>query len=117
MAGTVGVILLYFMFLYRGFRAAVRALDDFSRLLAAGPAIIFGLQIFIIIGGVVRLIPITGITLSFVSKGGSSIVANFVLLALLLRISDTVSRQKAARPEAAALDGGVGQPNVFRTGA
>lgn len=106
LVGAVGVILLYFMFVYRGFRTAVRALDDFSRLLAAGLTIIFGLQVFIIIGGVIRLIPLTGITLPFVSKGGSSIVANFILLALLLRLSDTVARQTAASREIVAPDNG-----------
>jgi cell division protein FtsW (lipid II flippase) len=86
--GAVGIILLYLMFAYRGFRIATKAGDDFRRLLATGLTSIFALQAFLIMGGVTKLIPLTGITLPFVSYGGSSVVANFVLVALLLRISD-----------------------------
>lgn len=99
LVGAVGIILLYLIFLYRGFRVAVRARDDFSRLLATGLTSIFGLQAFLIMGGVIKLIPLTGITLPFVSYGGSSIVANFVLLALLLRASDAVARQEMRENE------------------
>ena len=87
LVGAVGIILLYLIFTYRGFRVAVSTRDDFSRLLAAGLTSIFALQAFLIIGGVIKLIPLTGITLPFVSYGGSSILANFILLALLLRTS------------------------------
>ncbi|NLE10872.1 MAG: FtsW/RodA/SpoVE family cell cycle protein [Actinobacteria bacterium] len=90
LVGAVGIILLYLIFTYRGLRVAVQAKQDFPRLLATGLTSIFALQAFLIIGGVIKLIPLTGITLPFVSYGGSSIVANFVLLALLLRASDTV---------------------------
>jgi cell division protein FtsW (lipid II flippase) len=88
LVGAAGIILLYLIFVYRGFRVAVRARDDFSRLLSTGLISIFALQAFLIVGGVIKLIPLTGITLPFVSYGGSSIVSNFVLLALLLRLSD-----------------------------
>lgn len=88
LAGAAAIILLYLIFTYRGLRVAVRAKDDFSRLLATGLTSTFALQAFLIIGGVTKLIPLTGITLPFVSYGGSSIVANFVLLALLLRTSN-----------------------------
>ncbi len=91
LVGAVGIILLYTIFIYRGYRIAMRSRDDFPRLLAAGLTSIFALQVFLIVGGVIKLIPLTGITLPFVSYGGSSIVANFVLLALLLRISDKAS--------------------------
>jgi len=94
LTGAVGIILLYLIFVYRGFRIGARAKDDFARLLAAGLTSIFGLQAFLIIGGVIRLIPLTGITLPFVSYGGSSIVANFALLALLLRTSDQIARRE-----------------------
>ena len=78
------------------FRIAVDAVRPFSKLFAAGIATILGFQTFLIIGGVTRVIPLTGITLPFVSYGGSSLVANFVLLAILLRISDDNARDATA---------------------
>ncbi len=87
LVGASGVILVYLLFMWRGFRIAVWAPDGFSKLLAAGLATAFGLQTFIIIGGVTRLIPLTGVTLPFVSYGGSSITANLILVALLLMVS------------------------------
>lgn len=99
LVGAAAIILLFLIFMYRGFRTALRACDDFSRLLATGLTTIFALQAFLIMGGVMRLVPLTGITLPFVSYGGSSIVANFALLALLLRTSDSVARQQAAGQE------------------
>jgi cell division protein FtsW (lipid II flippase) len=95
LAGAAGVILLYVVFCYRGFRIALQAADSFSKLLAAGLTAALGIQAFIIIGGVSGLIPLTGITLPFVSYGGSSIVANFIVLALLLMVSDHVNREHA----------------------
>ncbi|CAN5395413.1 FtsW/RodA/SpoVE family cell cycle protein [soil metagenome] len=85
--GTTALLLLYFLLAGRGFVIALRAPDDFSRLLAAGLTFVFSLQTFVIIGGVTRLIPLTGITLPFVSYGGSSLLANYVLVALLVRVS------------------------------
>jgi cell division protein FtsW (lipid II flippase) len=96
LAGAAGVILLYLIFAYRGFRISMLASDGFSKLLAAGLTAAVSIQAFIIIGGVVGLIPLTGITLPFVSYGGSSIVANFVVLALLLMVSDRVNRGEGA---------------------
>jgi cell division protein FtsW (lipid II flippase) len=95
LAGAVGVILLYVLFLYRGFRIALMAGDGFSKLLTLGLTAALAIQAFIIIGGVTRLIPLTGITLPFVSYGGSSIVANFVLVGLLLMVSNHVNREGA----------------------
>jgi cell division protein FtsW (lipid II flippase) len=92
LAGAVAVVLLYVLVVHRGFRIAMLADDGFSKLLAAGLTGALGLQAFIIAGGVTGLIPLTGITLPFVSYGGSSIVANSLLLALLLMISDRVNR-------------------------
>ena len=95
LAGAAGVVLLYVVFLYRGFRIAMMAADGFSKLLAVGLTAALAIQAFIIIGGVTRLIPLTGITLPFVSYGGSSIVANFVLIALLLIVSNHVNKDAA----------------------
>jgi len=89
--GAVGLILVYLLFVWRGFRIAVYAPDGFSKLLAAGLATAFAIQVFIIIGGVTRLIPITGVTLPFVSYGGSSITANLILVALLLMVSNRIN--------------------------
>jgi cell division protein FtsW (lipid II flippase) len=86
--GAVAVLVVYLLFIARGFKAAVMARDSFSTLLAAGLSAIFAIQVFVIVGGVTRVIPLTGVTLPFISYGGSSIVANFVLLALLLLVSD-----------------------------
>jgi cell division protein FtsW (lipid II flippase) len=85
--GACGLLLVYMLFLTRGMRVSLLAQDGFSKLLAAGLTFGFALQAFIIVGGVLRVVPLTGITLPFVSYGGSSIVANFVLLALLLLVS------------------------------
>jgi cell division protein FtsW (lipid II flippase) len=86
--GIAAVLLLFMVFIARGMRIALLADDGFSKLLAAGLTFGFALQTFIIVGGILRLIPLTGITLPFVSYGGSSVVANFILLAGLLLISN-----------------------------
>ena len=88
LVGIAAVLLVYMLFVLRGFRVAMLAQDGFSKLLAAGLTFGFALQTFIIVGGVLRLIPLTGITLPFVSYGGSSLLANFVLLAGLLLVSN-----------------------------
>jgi cell division protein FtsW (lipid II flippase) len=88
LVGAAAVLLLYMLFVVRGMRIALRAEDGFSKLLATGLTFGFALQTFIIVGGVLRIVPLTGITLPFVSYGGSSIVANFLLLAGLILISN-----------------------------
>jgi cell division protein FtsW (lipid II flippase) len=92
--GTVSVIIGFMLFVGSAFRVAVDAARPFSKLFAAGLATIIGLQTVIILGGVTRAIPLTGITLPFISYGGSSLVANFVVLALLLRVSDETARSR-----------------------
>jgi cell division protein FtsW (lipid II flippase) len=93
--GASGLILLYMVFVLRGFRIALFAGDGFSKLLAAGLTFGFALQTFIIVGGIVRVIPLTGITLPLVSYGGSSIVANFFVLAGLMLVSNRANRELA----------------------
>jgi len=90
--GAAAVLLTYLLFIARGFKTALLARDTFSTLVAAGLSAVFALQVFVIVGGVTRVIPLTGVTLPFISYGGSSILANFVLLALLLLISDRSRR-------------------------
>ncbi|MBN1289726.1 MAG: FtsW/RodA/SpoVE family cell cycle protein [Actinobacteria bacterium] len=85
--GAVSIVILYVLFVGRGVKVALLQTDDFSKLLAVGLVSIVAIQSFIIMGGVTRLIPLTGITLPFVSYGGSSLLANFVLLGLLLVLS------------------------------
>jgi peptidoglycan glycosyltransferase len=87
LVGATAVLVAFLLMVGAGLRTAVRAEASFDKLLATGLTTILGLQSFIIIGGVVRLVPLTGVTLPFVSYGGSSLVANYVLLALLMRIS------------------------------
>jgi cell division protein FtsW (lipid II flippase) len=96
--GAAGVLLAYLVFAERGFRVAALVEDGFQKLLAAGLTAVFAFQAFVIVGGVTRVIPLTGVTLPFVSYGGSSIVANFVLLALLLIISNEARRPRRERP-------------------
>jgi cell division protein FtsW (lipid II flippase) len=102
--GATAVVLIYALIGARGFKTAVMAPDGFSKLFAAGLTAVLLLQAFVIIGGVVDLIPLTGITLPFVSYGGSSVVANMVLLALLLMISDRARRPRSEGGIAPASD-------------
>ena len=97
MLGTLAIVVCFLLIVGSGFRIAVEASRPFPKLFAAGLTTILGLQTFIIIGGVTRLLPLTGITLPFVSYGGSSLVANFVILALLLRVSDDNANQELHR--------------------
>lgn len=94
--GAAGLVGAYLLLVYRGFKTGLSASDGFSKLLATGLAAVLALQVFVIVGGVTRVIPLTGVTLPFVSYGGSSIVANMVLLALLLLVSDH-ARSEARR--------------------
>jgi cell division protein FtsW (lipid II flippase) len=97
--GAGALLLLYMAFVLRGFRIALAASDGFSKLLAAGLSFGFAFQAFVIVGGILRVIPLTGITLPFVSYGGSSIVSNFLVVAGLMMISNRANR---AQPGAIA---------------
>jgi cell division protein FtsW (lipid II flippase) len=95
--GGAALLVVYLLFIARGLKTAVLARDSFSKLLATGLSFIVAMQVFVIVGGVTRVIPLTGVTLPFVAYGGSSVVMNFVLVALLLIISDR-ARAPYAQP-------------------
>ncbi len=100
LAGAAGLLLVYLLLVARGLKAATLARDSFSKLLATGLSFVIALQVFVIVGGVTRVIPLTGVTLPFVAYGGSSVVMNFVLVALLLIVSDRARRPHRARHRA-----------------
>jgi cell division protein FtsW (lipid II flippase) len=90
LAGVFMILALYVLFVARGFRIGFAGQDDFGKLLGVGLAFVVALQVFIVVGGVTRVIPLTGLTTPFLAAGGSSLVANWIIVALLLRLSDTV---------------------------
>jgi cell division protein FtsW (lipid II flippase) len=97
LAGVMALLLLYGLFVQRGLRTAMLVKDDYSKLLASGLSFMFALQVFVIVGGVTRLIPFTGITTPFLSQGGSSLIASWLLVAVLARLSDA-ARRPAPKP-------------------
>jgi len=97
LTGVMALLLLYGLFVQRGLRTAMLVKDDYSKLIASGLSFMFALQVFVIVGGVTRVIPLTGITTPFLSQGGSSLVASWLLVAVLARLSDA-ARRPAPRP-------------------
>jgi cell division protein FtsW (lipid II flippase) len=91
--GLFAILALYLLFVSRGFRIGFTGQDDFGRLLGVGLSFVVALQVFIVVGGVTRVIPLTGLTTPFLAAGGSSLMANWIIVALLLRLSDSVRSQ------------------------
>jgi cell division protein FtsW (lipid II flippase) len=94
LAGMFVILAAYLLLVYRGVRIGFTHSDDFSKLLAVGLSFVIALQTFIVIGGVTRVVPLTGLTTPLLAAGGSSLLANWMIIGLLLRLSDTASRNR-----------------------
>jgi len=105
LVGLLVILLLYLIVAERGMRAGIGVRDGFGKLFASGMAFVFAFQVFVVVGGITRIIPVTGLTAPFLAAGGSSLVSNWIIIALLLRISDS-ARRPAPPLEPITDDGG-----------
>jgi len=115
LVGASAILIAFMLMIGAGLSIAVKAQRPFEKLLATGLTTILGVQAFVIMGGVTRLLPLTGVTLPFVSYGGSSLVANFALLALLIRISDSTARRAGEVPNTLTLGESIAASRLRRS--